>query len=1396
MKRLICCILIILLLLPTTAYSLDSQKTIADYPYVGTYANLLPDIIHPDIEYINPEMVVQDAIISAVQPVSFNEIGQSYYRFSTEETQKKAWAQAIYKSYTLVDWRQFLSTNLVGDATYVFGTGDIRKSYSDTGSHTTLTADAEVKRAFEILKNKAFVPENVSMNNYQIWNSLASTEDTVPRTYAIMSMYMAMGKQYFLPPIISHDNLDGQVLPEDDIVAAVKDMKKTSLFSLPDASRFSYYSVLVKDAMHYIYQAPTLVEGYLWAALQDGIISAPELTEKGRTHLSNFASGKYAQPISALNFDKQGIPSLSAQMEDGKSYLLGQRIGVTDTISANGGATNRLVVRTVINPNALKNENMTLIDFCVYLAQVMHLQGEPVLTATEQQMLVAAYGNRLPVAMSEDYYKTILYLVARGIVGEDIPVASFYEPLTYRDMYVLLSRVADPASRLTFKYITIPYDLSMAEEGFMPLIPSVSNLSVTDLEIEISNNNYYDILVKKGESTLFLNKNGKEEKPYISTQQDYGDPAYGKVLTSVVPKDLYYHFRIYTDYPRPAVSAKQFTMSGKTYCRYYLYADNSDKKLTIQFEDDSNLANAMLGGVYIYDPKIQMLVKDEALTASVFPRYEANGLRLNSQKSTPDTRDAWASSERSERPARISRVLGNGIQAYLTAADDEKVLTNVEVTFKLKKNVDLSKLTIAGTAYSDWKNDMDCPVRLLSEDETGYILNMTVETATPDDVLAIVASQIVTEKPIGDSVAYVRRASTNDIYYSIGFLEKELGCSLMEFDNETYVLSFPAEKILIKKTDAGWLAYGTNSIIRFMSNIPAVKKRVNANNQSVENSFDNYLVHGYVVEHYMRANYNKGWSTFIGTDGVLHITSLAADNRSSSDITDLTIKKEDINIDLKIVNNSKVYNLLSPTLTDMSDSFKPLYENVNTKERYLDLRAVPPNLTNAITMWNISGTGQITAGVISLVPNHTFKASNDPTTLKNAISRSDIVIGQSTTFNYRYMQASQWGTTLPDYGTSQIRTNGWILTEYLRYDPDTFTLLYKLPDSGDLKGILSDEAGYWRLPYAFDSKLNQVVFINLPFMKSKDGEIKLLKSDIEMAILNKEISQIAELVLNSAADEENFGERQWLPVAPLSELFIQEAQKPWFQSDFFGLKSFGYGLFESIFKLSGNWNKIFVVGPYQLTEISGNNAQRLRFNLNQSIDKKGLPSWANLIYGDLKDDISKESPVYVLEFDSKSIILPASNTLSADSRSKKSTNLAGKIVSLDASVGEGLKDALSTIFENEKKLSRQLEEAEGIISIIYLFVIVVIPRFLILSLFLIEVLALVSKYKPVIWFAKRVFDPFKLASFGRTNIDEIRPWRFFICSSLGMVFIILVSREYATMLVAKALESILIFFRL
>jgi len=303
MRRLLSFILALLLLFPIIAYTQEQrtivytqeQQTIADYPYVGTYNNLLPDIIKPDVNYINPEMVVQESVISAVQPVSFNEIGQSYYRYGTEETQEKSWAQAIYRSYTLVDWRQFLSANLVGNATHVFGTGDIRRDQGSAGSYTTLTADAEVKRAFEVLKNRAYVPENVSMNNYQVWNSLSSIHDYVPRTYAVMSMYMAMGKEFFLPPLIAHDNLDGQTLPDNDMTASFKDMRKTSLFSLPDASRFSYYSVLVRDAMHYIYQAPTLVEGYLWAALQDGIISVEELTEKGRIHLSNFASGKYWQ---------------------------------------------------------------------------------------------------------------------------------------------------------------------------------------------------------------------------------------------------------------------------------------------------------------------------------------------------------------------------------------------------------------------------------------------------------------------------------------------------------------------------------------------------------------------------------------------------------------------------------------------------------------------------------------------------------------------------------------------------------------------------------------------------------------------------------------------------------------------------------------------------------------------------------------------------------------------------------------------------------------------------------------------------------------------------------------------------------------------------------------------
>ena len=190
------------------------------------------------------------------------------------------------------------------------------------------------------------------------------------------------------------------------------------------------------------------------------------------------------------------------------------------------------------------------------------------------------------------------------------------------------------------------YDLFMAEEGFIPLFPSVSNLSVTDLEIEVANSNYYDILVKKDDATLFLSRTGKEERPYISRQPGFGDPAYGKVLTSAVPNDIYYHFRIYTDLPRPAVSNKEYVVGGETFYRYYLFADNSDRRLTIQFQDD---AGTTPGGVYIYDTRTQTLVKDETLTAAVFPRYEASGLRLSPPEATDDTRVQECSAMKSSR---------------------------------------------------------------------------------------------------------------------------------------------------------------------------------------------------------------------------------------------------------------------------------------------------------------------------------------------------------------------------------------------------------------------------------------------------------------------------------------------------------------------------------------------------------------------------------------------------------------------------------------------------------------------------------------------------------------------------------------------------------------------------
>ena len=127
-----------------------------------------------------------------------------------------------------------------------------------------------------------------------------------------------------------------------------------------------------------------------------------------------------------------------------------------------------------------RTEHMTLAEFCIVLKKAMDIYGEEILTEKEQTLLLLNYGTSLPYELPEEELTAVKYLMAKGILNERM---NWSEELKLDDMLIILARVADPATRLNFKEITITYDQALLDAGYYPA--NVSLTSTADAPVSV-----------------------------------------------------------------------------------------------------------------------------------------------------------------------------------------------------------------------------------------------------------------------------------------------------------------------------------------------------------------------------------------------------------------------------------------------------------------------------------------------------------------------------------------------------------------------------------------------------------------------------------------------------------------------------------------------------------------------------------------------------------------------------------------------------------------------------------------------------------------------------------------------------------------------------------------------
>lgn len=231
----------------------------------------------------------------------------------------------------------------------------------------------------------------------------------------------------------------------------------------------------------------------------------------------------------------------------------------------------------VTNP-APDNKAITLAEFCVYVKNLMQEYGEPIMTETEEAMLMQIYGKNLPYYISDDLavgdkteiLSAIKYLIAKGILNPNRETPYDYTgKLTLGDMLQILAAVKDKDSRYTFKDIDITLDAELQELGYYETTLSGMLSPIQSMEVDTSASEYYDYLVKADEHTTFMLGSTAitDEFCLVSKKGKKLSSTKSGAFIFVGMQGDYYHFQI---------------KAGTSYVKEYLYNGNYLKIATTQ----------------------------------------------------------------------------------------------------------------------------------------------------------------------------------------------------------------------------------------------------------------------------------------------------------------------------------------------------------------------------------------------------------------------------------------------------------------------------------------------------------------------------------------------------------------------------------------------------------------------------------------------------------------------------------------------------------------------------------------------------------------------------------------------------------------------------------------------
>lgn len=165
---------------------------------------------------------------------------------------------------------------------------------------------------------------------------------------------------------------------------------------------------------------------------------------------------------------------------------------------------------------------LSCAEFCDWVARLMEAYGEPVITETEQYMLLESYGRKLPYDLYPSQLEACKYLMVRGILDSPNELwTNWNAPITFEQAATVLMRVKDKDSRLTFKEFQLTTDLELLKKGYYPVdVAIVDGNNIVEGEPvkyeSAIDSTHYDYFVRREDNrALFLSDAKKVGSTYV-----------------------------------------------------------------------------------------------------------------------------------------------------------------------------------------------------------------------------------------------------------------------------------------------------------------------------------------------------------------------------------------------------------------------------------------------------------------------------------------------------------------------------------------------------------------------------------------------------------------------------------------------------------------------------------------------------------------------------------------------------------------------------------------------------------------------------------------------------------------------------------------------------------------